>query len=67
MDPTKTDSPRVKNVKLACDLARHSADGWNDAALPDDYKAICELLRIDNATLMKKLGLDTEGNPPAKI
>ncbi len=61
MDPEKADNPRVKNVKLACDLARHSANGWDDAALPDDYAAICELLRIDNAVLMTKLGLDAEG------
>jgi HD-like signal output (HDOD) protein len=61
MDPEKADNPRVKNVKLACDLARHSANGWDDAALPDDYAAICELLRIDNAALMTKLGLDAEG------
>jgi HD-like signal output (HDOD) protein len=66
MDPTKAENPRVKNVKLACDLARHSANGWDDVALPDDYEAICELLRIDNATLMKKLGLDTEGKPLVK-
>lgn len=66
MDPAKADHPRVKNVKLACDLARHSVNGWDDAALPDDYKAICELLHIDRAVLMKKLGLDAEGKPAIK-
>lgn len=66
MDPAKAENPRVKNVKLACDLARHSANGWDDAALPDDYKAICELLHIDNATLMNMLGLDAEGRQPVK-
>lgn len=63
MDPAKADHPRVRNVKLACDLARHSANGWDDAALPDDYAAICELLHIEHEVLMKKLGLDAEGKP----
>ena len=66
MDPTKAESPRVRNVKLACDLARHSDNGWDDAALPDDYEAICELLHIDNSALMKKLGMDSDGKPPVK-
>ena len=66
MDPAKADHPRVRNVKLACDLARHSANGWNDAALPDDYKGICELLRLEQPALMKKLGLDIEGQPLVK-
>lgn len=51
-------SARELNVKLAADLARHSANGWDDAALPDDYQAICGLLRINQETLFKKLGID---------
>jgi len=38
---------RVKNVLLAVNLARHSANGWDDAALPDDYTDIAEFLRVD--------------------
>lgn len=38
---------QVRNVTLAVNLARHSANGWDDAALPDDYKDIAEFLRID--------------------
>ncbi|MEO6974856.1 MAG: metal-dependent hydrolase, partial [Gallionella sp.] len=38
--------PRVRNVVLAVNLARHSANGWNDTALPDDYRDIGELLRM---------------------
>jgi len=45
MDDAYSDDPRVRNVTLAVDLARHSADGWADAALPDDYARIAELLR----------------------
>lgn len=59
-----TTSQRELNVKLAADLARHSANGWDDAALPDDYKAICDLLRISQETLFKKLGIDAP--PPAE-
>lgn len=65
MDRAQGDNPRVRNVMLACDLARHSSNGWDDAALPDDYKAIGELLHWDQETLMRKLGLDAEGQPQA--
>ena len=46
MNDTNAQSPRVRNVVLAVNLARHSANGWDDAALPDDYKNIGELLRV---------------------
>lgn len=54
------DNPRAKNVSLAVDLARHSANGWDDAALPDDFKAIEELLHISHESLLHKLGLDAD-------
>lgn len=38
---------RVCNVSLAVNLARHSANGWDDAALPNDYRDIAELLKLD--------------------
>ena len=38
---------RAKNVSLAVNLARHSANGWDDAALPDDYRDVAEFLRVD--------------------
>lgn len=43
---------RVKNVSLAVNLARHSANGWDDAALPDDYAAIAEFLHVDVARVL---------------
>jgi HD-like signal output (HDOD) protein len=46
MDDASSNEPRVRNVMLAVDLARHSADGWTDAALPDDYARIADLLRV---------------------
>lgn len=58
MDSREANTPRVLNVMLACDLARHSDNGWDDLALPDDYHAIEELLHISHETLMNKLGLE---------
>ena len=58
MDNEHAENPRVRNVKLAVDLARHAADGWNDPALPDDFKGIRELLRINQQSLIRRLGLD---------
>lgn len=46
MDPAQAEGSRVKNVMLAINLARHSSNGWDDAALPDDYKDIAALLRL---------------------
>jgi HD-like signal output (HDOD) protein len=57
MDEDLADQPRVRTVKLAVDLARHSANGWDDAALPDDYTAIENLLKITHGDLMERLGL----------
>lgn len=48
---------RVKNVALAVNLARHSANGWDDAALPDDYRDIAQLLRIDVERVLRAIGV----------
>jgi HD-like signal output (HDOD) protein len=58
MDNKNAENPRVRNVKLAVDLARHSATSWSDPALPDDFRGIRELLRINQQTLVRRLGLD---------
>lgn len=47
MDPAHEKTTRVQNVMLAVNLARHSANGWDDAALPDDYRDIAALLRLE--------------------
>ncbi len=60
LDHEKADHPRVRNVKLAVDLARHSANGWDDAALPDDFRGITDLLHIAPEALFNKLGLESE-------
>ena len=59
MDHRHTENPRVRNVKLAVDLARHSAKGWRDAALPDDFAAIRGLLNINQETLVRHLGVNS--------
>jgi HD-like signal output (HDOD) protein len=66
MDRNNANLPRVRNVTLAVDLARHSANGWDDAALPDDYAAIEELLHISHETLMHKLGREPEPGTDAE-
>ena len=58
MDNQHAENPRVRNVKLAVDLARHSATSWSDPALPDDFKGIRELLHINQQTLVRRLGVD---------
>lgn len=40
------DSAQVRNVDLAIRVARHSAAGWDNAALPDDFREVGELLRL---------------------
>ena len=49
---------RERNVALAINLARHSANGWDDAALPDDYKDIGELLHISAQEAMVMVGAE---------
>ncbi|THF65953.1 HDOD domain-containing protein [Pseudothauera nasutitermitis] len=56
MDDSKVDHPRVRNVLLATDFARHVAHGWDDAALPDDLAAIENLIRISREQLLHRLG-----------
>jgi len=58
MDEANSTKPKVRNVALAVNLARHSANGWDDAALPDDYKDIGALLRVPAEQVMLMLGVD---------
>lgn len=57
IDDEHSEQPRVKNVALAVNLARHLAHGWHDAALPDDLRAIAQLLNLSEAALGQRLGL----------
>jgi HD-like signal output (HDOD) protein len=45
-DEKHADQARVRNVTLAVRLARHTAKGWDNAALPDDIADIAVLLNL---------------------
>lgn len=45
-DDRAAHDPQVRNVTLAIALARHSADGWDNPALPDDFAALGTLLHM---------------------
>ncbi len=49
---------RVRNVLLAVNLARHAANGWDDAALPDDYDDIGRLLHLNPDEVMTIVGAE---------
>jgi len=51
----------VRNVVLAVRLARHTADGWNNLAIPDDVDEIAQLL---NATPRVALAFVRKIDPP---
>jgi HD-like signal output (HDOD) protein len=55
MDEEHADLPRAKNVSLACRLARHSANGWFDAGLPDDYQAIGHCLKLSEHEVHERI------------
>ncbi len=57
MDDANAELPRVRNVVLAVNLARHSANDWNNPALPDDFDAIEKLMHIDRKTLLERLSI----------
>lgn len=45
-DDRPSTNPQVLTVKLAIQLARHTANGWDNAAVPDDVKEISQLLNM---------------------
>jgi HD-like signal output (HDOD) protein len=55
MDDAHAHAPRVKNVVLAVALARHSAHGWHDLALPDDYEALAGFLKIPRTEVCERV------------
>ncbi|MFA5825412.1 MAG: HDOD domain-containing protein [Gallionellaceae bacterium] len=58
MDDECSNQQRVRNVIYAVNLARHSSNGWDDAALPDDYTDIAGLLRMTPEQVMLMLGAE---------
>lgn len=61
MNDSSSNQTRVRNVVLAVNLARHSANGWDDAALPDDYREVGELLRIPAQQVMVMFAAEAQG------
>lgn len=52
---------QVRAVQLAIRVARHSADGWDNAALPDDLREVGELLLLapePTARLLREIDAD---------
>jgi hypothetical protein len=60
MDPDNANSPNVQNVKLAVDFARHTEKGWNNPALPDDYRAIESFLHQGHSNFLERVGAPDE-------
>ena len=59
-DDRHAEHPTAKSVVLAVRLARHTAQGWDNAALPDDVHDIGQLLNLsDVATAQMLRQLDT--------
>ena len=54
-DERHAESSQVKNVMLAVRLARHTAQGWDNPALPDDISDIAALLLLSNLPTLKLL------------
>jgi HD-like signal output (HDOD) protein len=49
------DSAQVRNVLLAIRVARHTAAGWDNPALPDDVRDIAELLHLGHEPTLQLL------------
>lgn len=57
-DDAHAEHPQVRSVELAIRLARHSQNGWNNAALPDDFGDVAKLLNLSPAaaeTLVREI------------
>lgn len=54
-DDHHAEASQVRNVLLAVRVARHSAHGWDNAALPDDAAAVGALLQLSSASALKLL------------
>lgn len=54
-DDQHAEASQVRNVLLAVRVARHSAQGWDNAALPDDVADVAALLQLSAASAHKLL------------
>lgn len=61
-DDRHADDAQVRSVLLAVRLARHTAQGWDNPALPDDVQEISRLLQLGEAPTLRLLrGIDDGG------
>jgi len=56
MGDAQATHPRAMNVALAVNLARHSAAGWDNPALPGDYAAIQQFLKLPQPEVLARIG-----------
>lgn len=54
-DDRHAEHPSVRSVALAVRLARHTAQGWDNAALPDDVQDVATLLNLSQAATLQLL------------
>jgi HD-like signal output (HDOD) protein len=54
-DDRHVDTDQVRNVLLAIRVARHSAHGWDNPALPDDVADIANLLHMGHLPVQRLL------------
>jgi len=54
-DAQHADTAQVRNVRLAVRVARHSATGWDNAALADDVRDIAALLNLSEEPTLRLL------------
>jgi HD-like signal output (HDOD) protein len=60
-DDTQAENSQVRNVLLAIRVARHTMDGWDNPALPDDIRDIAGLLHLGiEPTRQLLLDIDTD-------
>lgn len=60
INPANANSANVMNVKLAVDFARHTANGWNNPALPDDCREIEAFLHQGHSNFLERVGAPDE-------
>ena len=51
-DDRHAENSQVRNVLLAIRVARHTMDGWDNPAVPDDVRDIATLLRLNEASAL---------------
>jgi HD-like signal output (HDOD) protein len=60
-DDSHAENSQVRNVLLAIRVARHTMNGWDNAALPDDIRDIAALLHLSvEPTRQLLLDIDTD-------